>query len=285
MNKTIVCFFLLALAGICAAQEAPPSLESMARRFGDSLNRIFEYQAKVADLHPALKSVYPVAIVESGQFYIFEPDPTARVYRPVKDFPDTFNMPKGIRAAMPLSVWNNRMACVVSGEAFDTPKGFVLVLHEFVHCYEWDTCEQKLKEKMTIFQAAMKNKDYMWELQYPFPYADQAWAKVYADWLSALERKDDQAAQAWRAKLRTLLSPRDWEYMTWQEWKEGLARCLENRIDGRLGLPANSYGCQPPFDRIAFYCGGQRLIDNLGRTDPKLVDDIEALYGRISGIK
>jgi hypothetical protein len=285
MKKLSVFFVLLALVGFCAAQEAQPSLESMARHYGDSLKKIFEYQAKVADLHPALKSVYPVAIVESGEFFIFEPDPAAQVYRPVKSFPDTFNVSKGIRAAMPLAGWNNRMACVVSGEAFDTPKGFVLVLHEFVHCYEWDTCEQRLKEKLIIFQESMKNKDYMWELQFPFPYADQTWAPVYADWLSALERDDDQAAKGLRAKLRTLLSPRNWEYMTWQEWKEGLARCLENRIDGRLRLPANLNGCQAPFDRVTFYCGGQRLINRLWRTDPKLVDDIEALYGRISGIK
>jgi hypothetical protein len=283
MKKSSVLIVLLALAGLCAAQEAQPTLESIARRYGDSLNKIFEYQAKVADLHPALKSVYPVAIVESGQFFIFEPDSAARVYRPVNAFPDTFNMPKGIRAAMPLSAWNNRMACVVSGDAFDTPKGFVLVLHEFVHCYEWDTCEQKLKDTMTIFREAMKNKDYMWELQYPFPYADQAWAKVYADWLSALGQADDQAAQGLRAKLRMLLAPNNWEYMTWQEWKEGLARCLENRIYARLGMTPNEYGCQAPFDRIAFYCGGQRLIDHLMKTEPKLVEDIEALYGRISG--
>ena len=282
MKKPIVLFLLLALAGTCAAQEAQPSLESVARHYGEALNRIFEYQAQVADLHPALKSVYPVAIVESGQFFIFEPDPAARVYRPVNAFPDTFNVLKGIRAAMPLAVWNNRMACVVSGDAFDTPKGFVLVLHEFVHCYQWDACEQKLKEKMPIYQEAMKNKDYMWELQYHFPYSDPSWTSVYADWMSALERNDDRAAKGLRKKLKTLLSPRDWDYMTWQEWKEGLARCLENRIYARLGMTANDYGRQAPFNRITFYCGGQRLIDHLGRTDPKLVDDIEVLYGRIS---
>jgi len=53
-------------------------------------------------------------------------------------------------------------------------------------------------------------------------------------------------------------------------------------IKSRKCLTANEYGCQAPFDRVTFYCGGQRLIDHLGRTDPKLVDDIEALYGRIA---
>jgi len=285
MKKLSAFFFLLALAGSGVAQDAAPSLESVAQKYRVSLNKIFEYQAKVADLHPALKSVHPVAIVESGRFFVFEPDPAAGIYRPAADFADTFNVPKGVRAAMPLSGWNNRMACVVSGDAFDTPRGFVLVLHEFVHCYEWDTCEMRLKEKMSIFREAMRNKDYMWELQFPFPYADTAWAALYADWLSALERDDEQAAGEFRAKIKTLLSPENWEYMTWQEWKEGLARCLENRIAVRLGLPANLNGCLPPFNRVSFYCGGQRLIDRLGRTDPTRVEDIEALYGLISGIK
>jgi len=285
MKKLRLLFLLLAAAGAWAAQEARPSLESMAKRYGDSLNKIFEYQAKVSDLHPALGSVYPVVLVEAGQFFIFEPDPAAKAYRPVNAFPDTFNIPRGIRAAMPLSFWNNRMACVVTGEVFDAPKGFVMILHEFVHCYEWDTCEQRLKEKMAIFREAMKKKDYMWELEYPFPYDKAQWARVYADWMSALERNEDRPAQELREQLEKLLSPGDWEYMTWQEWKEGLARCLENRINRRLGLPENQFGRRPPLDRVAFYCGGQRLIDHLWRTNPGLADNIESLYARISGNK
>lgn len=89
-------FQLLAVALICPGKEAQISLETVAQRYGQSLNRIFEYQAKVSDLHPALASVYPVAIVEYGQFYIFDPDPASQSFRPVNAFPDTMKIPEFI---------------------------------------------------------------------------------------------------------------------------------------------------------------------------------------------
>jgi hypothetical protein len=275
-------FQLLAVALICPGQEAQTTLDTVAQHYGQSLNKIFEYQAQVADLHPALASVYPVAIVENGQIFVFEPDLANQSFRPVNAFPDTMKIPVGIRAAMPLSFWGNRMACVVSGEVFDSPTGYALILHEYVHCYQWETCELRLKEGMSVYQQAMKKNDYMWELQYPFPYGDAKISSLYAERMSALAQNQPAAADRTQAQLRKMLPAADWEYMTWQEWKEGLARWLENRIRLRLGLPENQNGCRPPFDRVTFYCGGARLIDYLERATPGLAGNIESLYLRIS---
>ncbi len=275
-------FELLAIALVCPGQEARTTLETVAQRYSISLNKIFEYQAKVADLHPALASVFPVAIAESRQIFVFEPNPANHSFRPVNAFPDSMKMPVGIRAAMPLGFWNNRMACVVSGEVFDSPAGYALILHEYVHCYQWETCELRLKEGMSVYQKAMKENDYMWELQHSFPYGDLNISGLYAKWLSALAQNQPRAADRARTQLRRMLSPTDWEYMTWEEWKEGLARWLENKIRQRLGLPENQGGCQPPFNRVTFYCGGARLIDHLERATPGLAENIESLYHRIS---
>jgi hypothetical protein len=278
-------FQLLAVAMICAGQEAPTSLETVAQRYGQSLNEIFEYQAKVADLHPALALVCPVAIVESGQIFVFEPDPDSQSFRPVNAFPDSVKMPVGIRAAMPLDFWNNRMACVVSGEVFDSPTGYALILHEYVHCYQWQTCELRLKEGLSLYQQAMKNNDYMWELQHPFPYDDSNISGLYAEWIAAMAKNQPAAADRARTQLRKMLSPNDWVYMTWQEWKEGLARWLENKIRLRLELPENQNGCRPPFARVTFYCGGALLIDHLERATPGLTENIESLYIRMSRLE
>ena len=78
-------------------------------------------------------------------------------------------MPEGVRAAMPLDFWDNRIACVVTPEVFDQLKGYVTVFHEFVHCYQWETCEMRLKESLRVYQKSVEQKDFMWELQYPFP--------------------------------------------------------------------------------------------------------------------
>ena len=66
--------------------------------------------------------------------------------------------------------------------------------------------------------------------------------------------------------------------MVWQDWKEGLARYLENRMQEERGLPVNTYGDEPPYDRIAFYNGGAQLIAYLLRTNPALQDDPRALF-------
>lgn len=271
---------LAALAfGPARGQEAG---DPMSVKYAAALNRLFELRTRFAPLHPALEKVYPVAIVENKTFFIFEPVPRDKVYRLVATAPDTFDIPVGVRAAMPLACWDNRMACVVTGEVFDEPAGPVIIFHEFVHCAEWDCCEQKLKEGLGIFREAMKKQDYMWELQFPFRYANPAFVKAYRALLEAWDDGDDAAAARQRAELYGLLTPAEWEYLTWQEWKEGLARHLENRMREEVGLPENLNGGGPIFDRVTFYRGGDRLIRALERSRPGISHDLEGLFRAIS---
>ncbi len=255
--------------------------DSVADKYSAPLQKIFELEARFAPLHPALGKVYPVAIVENKTFYIFEPAPGENVYRLVHNAPDTFNIPTGIRAAMPLSFWNNRIACVVTGEIFGEPDGYVFIFHEFVHCAQWDCCEQKLKAGLSIYRQAMKNKDSMWELQYPFPYANPAFIETYPALFKAWDGNDAAAAESLSAALKKTLSPAEWEYLTWQEWKEGLARYLENRMREVVGLPENKGGENPPFNRVTFYRGGDKLIRFLERRRPGIVNDLEKLHRAI----
>ncbi len=256
--------------------------DSVADKYSAPLRKIFEFQARFAPLHPALGKVYPVAIVENKTFYIFEPAPGEKAYRLVHKAPDTFNISVGIRAAMPLAFWGNRMACVVTGEVFGRADGYVFIFHEFVHCAQWDCCEQKLKSGLSIFREAMKNKDYMWELQYPFPYANPAFVEAYPALFKAWDENDVGAAESLSATLKKALSPAEWEYLIWQEWKEGLARYLENRMRQVVGLAENKSGENPPFNRVAFYRGGDKLIGFLERRRPRIVNDLEKLYRAIS---
>jgi hypothetical protein len=78
--------------------------------------------------------------------------------------------------------------------------------------------------------------------------------------------------------VRAALSARDFEYLVWQEWKEGTARNLENAIRDRLGLAANHGGTQPPYSRITFYAGGDRFIRWLTARDPALIADLPRLF-------
>jgi len=268
---------LSAAAPALAREQSDP----VAEKYSAPLARIFDLQARLRSIHPTLDKVYPVAIVENKTFHIFEPDPGRKAYRLVLTSPDTYDIPTGIRAAMPLGFWDNRVACVVTGEVFGQPDGYVFIFHEFVHCAQWEGPELALKGSLSLYQEAMKNKDYMWELQYPFPYASPAFVKAYGDLLAAWSRDDVPAAGALRAELRKSLSQPEWDYLTWQEWKEGLARFIENRVRAALGLGENKGGEAPPFTRVTFYRGGDLLIRFLERRTPGAASDMAALHRAI----
>jgi hypothetical protein len=175
----------------------------------------------------------------------------------------------------------SRMACVVTGEVFDTFDGYVTIFHEFIHCQQFETCEQQIKQTLRVAQKALAAGDFMWEINHPFPYADAGFTHAYAHFLALKPGSDPTAVKAVRQELKNLLAPDDYEYLTWQEWKEGFARWIENRIQKRLDLSENHGGDQPPFSRVSFYAGGARTIDHLCRWFPGIETDLENLFLRM----
>jgi hypothetical protein len=151
-------------------------------------------------------------------------------------------------------------------------EGCVNIFHEFVHCYQAVTCDDRLRENLEVAQIAMQQKHYTWELDYPFPYTDPLFSKTYQKFLEGTENVLELR------KFLGQLSHHNLEYLSWQEWKEGLARFIENNIRRNLGVAENHFGNTPPFDRIAFYAGGAKLIEYLIQRRPELYLDIEALY-------
>lgn len=269
-------------AALVSGRTAGGRQDTTAPNFDAALDRVTTIQRQLADLHPAFGRVYPIAVVRDKTFYVYEPDAASGRYRLAKTSPDTMGVPTGVRAAMPLGFWENRVACVVTPDAFDDLRGFILVFHEFVHCYQWETCEQRLKGGMRLYRAAMERKDYMWELQYPFPYGSETFRGAYAAMLLALTAGDGARLPALRGRLKQDLSADEWDYMTWQEWKEGLARYLENKANTRLGQPVNAGGAKQPYSRVTFYAGGDALIRALSSAEPGLEKDMERLYRRIA---
>jgi hypothetical protein len=71
--------------------------------------------------------------------------------------------------------------------------------------------------------------------------------------------------------------------MVWQEWKEGFALFLENRIREYLDLERNLVGGRMPYSRTVFYAGGEALISTLSADDPGLLTDLGALFNRMVG--
>jgi len=284
MKKTLIFLTVAFLVQTVSDLWGSPAEDLVAQKYSAALAKIFDVQARIKGINRVFEKVYPVAIVENKTFYIFEPAAQKRVYRLVRTSPDNFNVAAGTLAAFTLSFWDNRMACVVTGKAFQESDTYAFLFHEFVHCAQWDCCDLKLKQHLSIFQAAMKNKDYMWELQYPFPYAKPDFVKIHGELLSVLDQGNASRVEFLRSELKKSLSDEDWEYMAWEEWKEGLARYLENRVRAVLGLPENRGGESPPFDRVTFYRGGDKFIRFLERRHPGISNDMEKIYQTISSV-
>ena len=253
--------------------------------FEKSLVPLVNLQADVRNLNPALDSLYPVAVVVAGRFQVYDFNPENQAYVYVKDLPLPMPVPEGVRAAFQLEGYGGRIACVVTPDVFDSREGYITLLHEFVHCYQYETCEQELKMSLDIAHQAQEQGDCMWEIQHPFPYTAEDFIQPYTQFLAGLAAQDAVQVDDSRRALRTYLGVHDFEYMAWQEWKEGFARWVENRVKRHLGLPENAGGLGEPYSRVLFYAGGEAYIKYLADQEPGLTSDLPALFHSILAVK
>lgn len=282
MRKAWLVISALILAVFMVAGQEDQNATAI-EKYGQNLQKIFLVQQSIKNIHPFLKKLYPVAIAEGDNFYVFDLNPQKDAYVFVKQAQPAMIVPKGVRAAFPLDFYDNKMACVVSGEVFDDLSGYVMIFHEFVHCTQMETCEQKLKNRLRVALRAISEDDFMWELNHPFPYEDHFFSELYAMFLESAANKDGDAVARLRMSLREMLNTEDYEYMVWQEWKEGFARYIENKIREKLELEENNSGLQQPYDRVTFYQGGAFFISYLIDQDKNLDKDIEQLFFHMLG--
>lgn len=250
----------------------------MTAKYIAPIQHILEIQKEVLDLHPLLARLYPIAIVEDGKFLIYDLDPDGTAYQFIKAAPLPMPIPDKVRAAFDLQAYDNRIACVVTGDIFDEPDGYVTIFHEFVHCGQAEICEIRLKQDLEIYQQAMAVQDFMWEINHPFPYNGPVFVDAYQTVLNtdSLEEIDQIHEQ-----LKAYLNLNDYQYLVWQEWKEGLARFVENLIRQRLGFEIRNWDKTKQINRVAFYDGGANYVGLLGRQSPELSTDIERLFHRM----
>lgn len=282
--RKIFALLSLSLIGIVTSAGAYAQEEdqtAMVKKYSESLQKIFEFQKKIVRVHPFLKKLYPVAIVEGDLFYVFDLDPSKKHYVLAKLAKPAMIVPEGVRAAFPLEFYDNKMACVVTGEVFNDLSGYVMIFHEFVHCAQTDCCEYKLKSGLSVARQAQEAGDHMWELNHPFPYEDSDFSEIYAIFLEAAAEGNVDSVLRCRAFLKETLNSPDYEYMVWEEWKEGFARLIENRIRKKLELEENHGGTGQPYNRVTFYEGGARYISVLFEEDKDLEEDIEELFFRM----
>lgn len=266
---------------ICFCQEVYSQQNAdqpLIAKVDSALSKLVGIQKEIKTIHPFLQTLHPIAIVEGDDLFIFDFDSSAQKYQFQKKEPVPFPLSKGIRASFPLSSYSGKPSCIVSKEVFDSLNGYATIFHEFMHCNQSLTCEYKLKEKLKIAQVAAQKNDYSWEINHGFPYEDSVFVVRYSNFLKALENNNPKAIKESRVRLKQHLSQVDYEYLVWEEWKEGFARLIENKIRSKYNLEKNGFGKEQPYNRVTFYYGGENFISHITKNESGKFFDVEELF-------
>jgi hypothetical protein len=237
-----------------------------------SIRQIFKIYEKINKLDKSLEQLYPIAIVEDNDFFVFDLDLSGKQYEYKMNFPSQMDLPNDVLAAFPLDGYEDKMAAVITRRVFDEMESIVFIFHEFVHCFQFYNCEMNIKESLTIAREAEKKQDYMWELNYPFPYKNEVFIG------KTMELNNGYDIRKYHIEMKNILNEKEFEYMIWQEWKEGYARYIENMIREKIGIKKNSKILQPPFDRVCFYEIGSKYIETLIKRNIELKNDLEKIF-------
>lgn len=134
----------------------------------------------------------------------------------------------------------NGISCIVMGTPENTRKNstewIITLLHEHFHQYQQS--HPDYFKSVDGLNLSGGDQTGMWMLNYPFPYDSlpvknqyAAFAKALYNTVTNIDGKSYRANLAIysieRKKLKDLLSPSDYRYLSFQLWQEGLARHTE----------------------------------------------------------
>ena len=150
------------------------------------------------------------------------------------------NFSEGLLAAMPVF---GPPSTIVMGTPAATglalPRWRATVLHEHVH--QWQAALPDYYARVAALDLAGGDTSGMWMLNFPFPYADAAAGEAYGAAARALAAALGARGQsefgarfadylASRRAFAVAAGPRNWRYLEFQLWQEGVARWTELAI-------------------------------------------------------
>ena len=240
-----------------------------------SLEQICDLYKEIKNIDRSLEKLGPVAVIENGVYFLFDLDQSGEKYEFKMEYPYDGEDAKGIRAAYDLDFYENRIAAVISEEAFETAEGRAQIFHEFVHCFQFGEGSWDLRMTLAAAREAWEKRDFMWELNHPFPYESDSFIR------KTMELDNGYDIGKYHSEMKAELNEKDFEYMIWQEWKEGYARYIENLVRERWGLNKIRTSLIPPFGRPVFYEIGSRYIEKLIQNDIGLKGNIKAMFQKM----
>lgn len=246
-----------------------------------NLERLQEFHKEIKDIDISVSELHPVTLVEDNTFFIFDLNESGEKYEYKLESPTPMPMPKGVLASFPLDCYHEKSSAIISSSAFDSMEGYIFIFHEFVHCFQWENVERDIRATLEIERKNREINNYMWELTHPFPYEDPDFINETIELDSLFDNEDISGVFNYYSNMKNYLSKIDYEYMIWQQWKEGFARYIENLLRNRVDLRPNISKLKPIFTRVSFYDMGSKYINLLIKDNPAFKSDIKGLYNKM----
>lgn len=222
-----------------------------------------------------INKVYPIGIASGKEIYIYHGSKISQ-YKTIKKVEMPFEIPPKTQAAFQPPDFDQSIV-VLGRDVFSSLEDMITVIHEFVHCYQSETCLEKLRNKLEITKHYKKLEDWMWEINHPFPYENQEISEMFSVYRESLINDKSDSIIKSKFSIKENLLNMDYEYMVWQEWVEGYARYIENELRNIYGLDE----VQSParlVDRRNWYETGSLYFKKYRELD------IEQVYEKISVI-
>lgn len=166
------------------------------------------------------------------------------------------------------------VSTIVVGQAENTASKtstpwVVMLMHE--HFHQLQDSQPNFYEQVAALNLARGDQSGMWMLNYAFPYDAYevrqqffVMSRLLADALKSKEQEDFSAnLSAYltaRQQLREMLSADDYKYLSFQLWKEGIARYTEYHV---AKLAATDYKPTKPFAALKDFTSFQSTADGV----------------------
>ena len=192
---------------------------------------------------------------EDFTFLRDDPELKSKVYYRKRQFPPS------LLATFPAV---GGISTIVVGQLENTNAGnsthwVVTLLHE--HFHQWQDSQPDFYKNVNALGLARGDQSGMWMLNFPFPYerpdVDEKFQALSGALVAALEargkpeftkRLDEYLAA--RHAFQQVLAPDDYKYLSFQLWKEGVARYTEYRIArlaGQQFKPTAEFAALPDY--------------------------------------
>ena len=177
------------------------------------------------------------------------------------------------------------ISTIVMGQAENTASKsstpwVVTLMHE--HFHQLQDSQPRFYEEVSALNLAHGDQSGMWMLNYNFPYDSYevkqqffVMSRLLADALKSKD-KDDFSANlsaylTARAQLQEMLSADDYKYLSFQLWKEGIARYTEYHV---AKLAATAYKPTKTFAALKDFTSYDRVADQVMN---RIVDQLSTL--------